>query len=71
MFSRIKWFHFLGLLIAFSMIMAACQPQATEAPAAEEPEVVEEPAAEAPSEEVKADSKEKDEPAEELEKKDE
>ena len=59
MFSRIKWYHFLGLLVVLSMVLAACQPQATEAPVVEEPaeeeaEMVEEEAemeAEEPAEE--------------------
>jgi peptide/nickel transport system substrate-binding protein len=42
-----KLFVFLSLLVAFSMLLAACAPAATEAPAAEEP-VAEEPAAEEP-----------------------
>ena len=45
-----KWIFILSLVIAFSLVLAACQPAAVEQPAAEEPSleepvvVVEEPA---------------------------
>lgn len=40
---------FIGFILLFSLVLASCQPKATEAPAAEEPAVAEEPAAEEPA----------------------